>query len=185
MVILDLNGEHLTYYFEVELIENPFVEFEYPIEAKVANLKKNHIHGGGKLVDPQSPSVAHNLLTFIYEQIMLYRETPIRDTMILLVEYMDEKGYIPYTYQELAEKLSEDPIVVLDAMTLLQQMEPAGIAAYDLRECLMLQTEQDPHAPDVAYYLLETFFEELSEEDYTEIQENSNLSAEEIVRCVN
>lgn len=183
--ILDLNGEQLTYYFEEELIENPFVEFEYPIEAKVANLKKNHIHGGGKLVDPQSPSVAHNLLTFIYEQIMLYRETPIRDTMILLVEYMDEKGYIPYTYQELAEKLSEDPIVVLDAITLLQQMEPAGIAAYDLRECLMLQTEQDPHAPDVAYYLLETFFEELSEEDYTEIQEKSNLSAEEILSCVN
>lgn len=183
--ILDLNGEQLTYYFEEELIENPFVEFEYPIEAKVGNLKKNHIHGGGKLLDPQSPSVAHNLLTFIYEQIMLYRETPIRDTMLLLVDYMDEKGYIPYTYQELSQKLDIDPMVVLDAVTLLQQMEPAGIAAYDLKECLMLQTEQDPHAPAVAYYLLETFFEELTQEDYTEIKEKTNLSMEEIQTCVN
>ncbi len=31
---------------------------------------------------------------------------------------------------------------MLDALTLIQQLDPAGVGARDLRECLMLQTEE-------------------------------------------
>ena len=183
--ILDLNGEQLTYYFEEELIENPFIEFEYPIEQRVPAIPKEAGQEEQYRIDPQSPRSPQTLETFLYEQILLYRQTPIRDVMIQLINFLDKRGYIPYSYQEIASKLQVEPMVALDALTLIKQLEPSGIGAYDLRECLMLQTEQDPHAPNVAYYILESFFEELSDEDYVEIESQSHLTREEIKLCVN
>src|SRR5699024_10646663 len=62
---------------------------------------------------------------------------------------------------------------------------PAGIGAYDLQESMMLQTEQDLHAPNVAYYLLEVFFDELRDKDYAEIQAQTQISYDEIMESVN
>lgn len=183
--LLELNGEQLTYYFEEELVENPFIEFEYPIEHRVAKLPHQHIHADEGNLSTQGPSMAQTFETFVYEQIMLYRQTPIRDAMVQMVGLLDERGYLSYTDQELADKLSIDPVIALDAKTLLQQLEPAGVAAYDLRECLMLQTEQDSHAPRIAYFLLENYFEELLDEAYSQIRQETPFELEEILEAVN
>lgn len=184
--LLELNGEQLTFYFEDRLIENPFIEFDYPMERRVSDMTRTvnqvvSVHSGS---DQTGPSVAQDLETFIYEQIMLYRQTPIRDIMMDLVDELDERGYLPQSYQDLALKFQKDPIMVLDAITLLQQLEPAGLAAYDLQQCLMLQTEQDSHAPEASYQLLADYFEELEREDYQAIAQQSGLSDPTIQACV-
>lgn len=183
--ILDLNGEQLTYYFEDKLIENPFIEFEYPIEHRVNQVPVDrHGHEADPAMDRQSPWLAQTLETFLYEQTMLYRHTVIRDVMVALIDYIDDQGYLPYTYEELAAKLHQDPIVVLDAITLLQQLEPAGVAAYNVKECLLLQTLQDKQAPTRAAYLLENFFDNLNHQDYAAIQATTGLSEEVIQECI-
>src|SRR5699024_2265751 len=111
----------------------------------------------------------------LIEQIMMYRHTPIRYVMVWLVDYLDEKHYLHYRYQVLATKLNEDDILVLDAMTLFKQLEPAGVGAYDLQECLMLQTEQDSHAPNIAYLLLEEHFDLISKQDVDSIHQVSGF----------
>lgn len=58
---------------------------------------------------------------------------------------------------------------MLDALTLIQQLEPAGVGARSLQECLMLQTERDDYAPELAYIVLEECFEELVERKWKEI----------------
>ncbi|MGF3066565.1 RNA polymerase subunit sigma-54 [Facklamia sp. P13055] len=183
--ILDLNGEQLTYYFEEKFLDNPFIEFEYPIEHKVSQILQERRPAADPDIDIQSPSSPQTLETFLFEQIMLYRQTPIRDAMVQMVPFLDERGYLPYKYGELAKKLQIDPMIALDAITLFQQLEPTGIGAYDLKECLMLQTDQDQHSPNHAYFLLENYFAELLEEDYAEIMERTNLTLAEIQQIVN
>lgn len=183
--ILDLNAEQLTYYLEEAILENPFIDLDYALEKGVANIHHHEKDVTIQGVDPQLPRMPQNLPTFLFEQIMLYRETEIRDAMVRIVDYLDDRGYLPDSYQELAKKLELSPIVVLDAITLFKQLEPAGVGARDLQESLMLQTEQDNHAPNVAYLLLEEYFEELSEQDYAEISEKTNLTNEEVMESVN
>lgn len=183
--ILDLNAEQLTYYLEEAILENPFIDLDYALEKGVANIHHHEKDATIQGVDPQLPRMPQNLSTFLFEQIMLYRQTDIRDAMVKIVDHLDDRGYLPDSYQELAKKIDMAPIVVLDAITLIKQLEPAGVGARDLQESLMLQTEQDNHAPNVAYLLLEEHFEALSEQDYTEIIETSGLSYEEVMECVN
>ena len=60
----------------------------------------------------------------------------------LLIDRLDENGYLRLTPEELAEKLgcSEDRITRL--LTVLKGFDPTGIFAYDLGECLALQLEE-------------------------------------------
>ncbi|MCR8969972.1 RNA polymerase subunit sigma-54 [Facklamia sp. 7083-14-GEN3] len=183
--ILDLNGEQLTYYFEEKFLDNPFIECEYPIEHRVSQVSQERRATADPDIDIQSPGSPQTLETFLFEQIMLYRQTPIRDAMVQMVPLLDERGYLPYKHGELAEKLQIDPVIALDAITLFQQLEPTGIGAYDLKECLMLQTDQDQHSPNQAYFLLENYFSELLEEDYAEIIERTDLTLAEIQQIVN
>lgn len=183
--ILDLNAEQLTYYIEEAILENPFIEIDYALETRVSTIKNSNYQHLEDEVERNSPGMAQSLIMFLFEQIMMYRHTPIRDVMVRLVDYIDEKGYLPYTYQELATKINEDEILVLDAMTLFKQLEPAGVGAYDLQECLMLQTEQDSQAPNIAYLLLEEYFDLLSTQDAESIRQASNLPIAEIEASLN
>lgn len=182
--ILGMNASQLIEYLEEAILANPFIELEYPVEEQRgrATIQENGVVLG---VDPQLPESPQTLITFLFEQIMLYRRTEIRDTMVRLTDYLDERGYLPYTTKELAERLNIAEIIVLDAITLLQQCEPAGVAAYDLAQCLMLQTEQDSFAPRSAYYLLEEYFDLLSQEQFERVAELSGVSLEEVMQCVN
>lgn len=181
LAILDLNAEQLTYYLEDAILDNPFIDLEYSIEQKIPAFER---YEGSKAIE-QTRDNSQSLDTYLFEQILMYRHTEIRDAMVKAIEYLDGRGYLPYTVKELAKKIEMPEIVTLDAMTLIKQLEPAGIGAYDLRESMMLQTEQDEHAPNVAYYLVEVFFKELSEQDYAEIHEKTKLSYEEIMESVN
>ena len=179
--ILDLNAEQLTYYLEDTILDNPFIDLEYSIEQQIPVFKRFE---GTKQAEELKEST-QSLDTYLFEQILLYRHTDIRDAMVKSIEYLDERGYLPYTVEELAKKIDMPVIVTLDAVTLIKQLEPAGIGAYDLKESMMIQTEQDLHAPNVAYYLLEVFFEELRDKDYAEIQDQTQISYEEIMESVN
>lgn len=183
--LLDLSPESLTYYLEEAILENPFIELIYPREIPAGKTLDTSITSSETTDEGyHSAHKTQSLTTFLFEQIMMYRQTPIRDAMVYLVDFIDERGYLPYDYQTLAKTLSLDPIIVLDAMTLLKQLEPAGIGAYDLQECLMLQTEQDTKAPPVAYYLLENYFDLLEQQQLDLIQSKSGWSFEEIDACI-
>lgn len=49
----------------------------------------------------------------------------------------------------------------------------------------MIQTEQDGTAPSEAYFLLNHYFKELSDQDYSEILKKTNITMEEIKESVN
>ena len=92
---------------------------------------------------------------------MNYRDTYLRTLVLFLVEYIDVNGYLTISLEEAAEKTEASAIQMLDALTLLQQLDPAGVGARNLQECLMLQTERDDTAPNLAYILLEEEFDAL------------------------
>lgn len=184
--ILDLNAEQLTYYMEDAILENPFIELDYAIETYLGKNAQTLPEPNFVGVNSQLPTSPQSLAVFLFEQIMMYRHTEIRDMMVRLVDYLDDNGFLPYTYKEMTKKLNaKSEMVVLDAMTLIKQLEPAGVGAYDLQESLMLQTERDLHAPDVAYYLLEEFYSEIIDKDYVEIEQRTQLTQEEINQSVN
>jgi len=57
----------------------------------------------------------------------------------LLLGNMDKDGYLRMPIEEIAFQSGQDYEVVERALHTLQSLDPAGVAARDLRECLLLQ----------------------------------------------
>jgi RNA polymerase sigma-54 factor len=84
-----------------------------------------------------------------------------RAVMQVLIESLNEDGYLEDTLEEIAEALTEDAEdreELLDrlriSLRLLQSLEPAGIGARDLAECLVLQLRATPPCPAQAVAIL-------------------------------
>src|SRR6185437_1579312 len=66
-----------------------------------------------------------------------------------IIKYIDPEGYLR-TDLEIVQKDSKDPIAMdclLEALSLVQTLEPSGVGARNLQECLLIQLEavkQDP-----------------------------------------
>ena len=69
----------------------------------------------------------------------------------------------------------------------IQTFEPAGIAARDLRECLLLQLDRKDHdevTVEFAIRILEDFFEEFSKKHYDKIQKRLDVDDEMIKNAI-
>jgi len=83
-----------------------------------------------------------------------------------LIDSMDDEGYFTTNSDELATSLHCDAATLEKVLVdIVQQLEPAGIGARDLIECLLLQLDGDSDCDTLARRLLLHFPDQLFEAD--------------------
>ncbi|WP_265459021.1 RNA polymerase factor sigma-54 [Enterococcus sp. HY326] len=159
--VLQFNTEELVDYLDNMALENPLIEVIEPSFVADYGRGSGASQAGLDIINLVSQDRI-SLFEYLIQQIHLnYRDTFLRSLVLYLVEYIDLNGYLKISLEEAAEQTGAGAIELLDALTLIQQLEPAGVGARDLQECLMLQTERDDYAPALAYIILEENFEDL------------------------
>lgn len=80
----------------------------------------------------------------------------IRDQMLgaLLIDRLDEQGYLREDLTQLTEALSVEPTRLQAVLTQLRRFDPAGVFAYDLADCLRLQLAERDVLDDVFEVIL-------------------------------
>ncbi len=77
-----------------------------------------------------------------------------RAVAVVLIDSVDEGGYLRADLTEMAERLGCAPALIEQVLAGLQCFEPTGVFARDVRECLMLQLkERDRFDPAMAALL--------------------------------
>ena len=74
-----------------------------------------------------------------------------------------------------------------EVLKIIQDLEPAGVGARTLRECLLLQiSKRDQSTPAVtlSYKILDQYFEEFSKRHYDKIVSRLNISEEELKAAI-
>lgn len=113
-------------------------------------------------------------------------EFQIADTII---GNLDESGYLNREVEAIVDDLAfSSNVIVTEAqveavLKLVQELDPAGIGARDLRECLILQIErkQDGNITlFTAKKILEDFFEEFTKKHYDKIQKKLEIDDEDM-----
>ena len=87
-----------------------------------------------------------------------------------IVGNIEENGYLHRTTSEIADDVTFNDGYVVDThqvdemLDVVQSLDPPGVAARDLRECILLQLRRKPHTPDVelAIEIVEKYFDELA-----------------------
>jgi RNA polymerase sigma-54 factor len=63
----------------------------------------------------------------------------LKDIGELIIESLDENGYLTVSTNELTEMTKADENTVETVLNIIQTFDPAGVAARDLKECLLIQ----------------------------------------------
>lgn len=179
--ILNYNTDDLNHFVMDMAMENPFMEVQSGFQEQViARTRKASQDGDLQQFINQLPDKEESLYHSLNEQIHLcYRDTPIRQKMFQLVHLLDSNGYLTVPLSALATEEAPE-VMWLDALTLLQQLEPAGVGARNLQECLLLQIERDDYAPDIAYLVIEDAFEDFTQRKWQNIAGKYGVSLSDI-----
>lgn len=182
--MLQYNTEDLLAFLETKMLENPLMEVniktdDYNMPIQTSSYQPSD--GDSKEWMNQLPDTNLSLFDHLIKQIHLnYRDTHLRQLVLFLVEYIDSNGYLTISLEEAMKATDTSYVEMLDALTLIQMLEPIGVGARSLQECLMLQTEKDDRAPEMAYIILEEYFEELANRKWQVIEKAYDISLYDI-----
>jgi RNA polymerase sigma-54 factor len=100
-----------------------------------------------------------------------------------LVGSLDEKGYLSCSVDEVAYELEVEVTRVRAVLKVLQSMEPIGIGARNLRECLLIQLdylEQQGMSQPHAHEVISDYLMELGEHKFGRIAHELKLTPEQV-----
>ena len=154
--VLQMGTQELKEYLDAEVLENPVIEMEETDGDRERRDKEALLHWL-EAEDSQNrvyyqeereenrelPSAEEiSLEDYLLEQ-LLYMRIEKGDVRILryMIQNLDERGYYTEAYEETARILGSDLEDVERAAKILKAMEPAGVGAADLRECLLIQLD--------------------------------------------
>ena len=85
---------------------------------------------------------------------VLVMPDPVRDAADNIIGNLDENGYLTATLEEIAESGQHTLAEVQDALKVVHSLDPAGVGAKDVRECLLLQIESRNGKSGVAWQIV-------------------------------
>jgi len=101
-------------------------------------------------------SAVQTFAEYLYEQLMFLPNMDDEQRMLCkyLILCLNHKGYLETSLDELALRVGKTTETMEQALFQLQKLEPAGVGARTLGECLRLQAERDSEAGDAVFRLL-------------------------------
>ena len=105
-----------------------------------------------------------------------------------IIGSLDDDGYLRRDTESLADDIAFRQGIVTDQpeveriLAKIQEFEPAGIGARDLRECLLLQIRTKRESPNqkMAKEILEDYFTEFTKKHYTKIISRMGITEEDL-----
>ena len=134
-----------------------------------------------------------SLSEFLLEKLRL-RELPEKQVKIAeyIIGNLDDDGYLRRDLSAIADDLvfqagvEADEAEVEQVLRIIQDFEPAGIGARDLKECLLIQLNkrEKTEATRLALRILNSYFEDFTRKRYERILKTLDITEEELKRAI-
>ncbi len=116
------------------------------------------------------------------------REVSLNPTEQKIGEYLigliDRNGYLRHTSEQISELLKVDIAVVERVRKAIQTMDPAGVGAFDLRECLLIQAHEEGYGDDAVTAIVSSHLEDLAQNRIHNIVKVTGFELEDIQAAV-
>lgn len=134
-----------------------------------------------------------SLSEFLLEQLRL-RELPEKQVKIAeyIIGNLDDDGYLRRDLSAIADDLvfqagvEADEAEVEQVLRIIQDFEPAGIGARDLKECLLIQLNkrEKTEVTRLALRILNSYFEDFTRKRYERILKTLDITEEELKQAI-
>ncbi|GCD09847.1 RNA polymerase sigma-54 factor [Clostridium tagluense] len=126
-----------------------------------------------------------SLKDYLVEQIGELTEKPeTLDICKYMVENLDAKGYLSVKLSDICKELTISNEQAENALKIIQSLEPEGIGARDLRECLKIQLYNLGNNDENIYKIIEEHLELLAENKYNIIAKELKITIPHVQKYV-
>lgn len=173
--ILKASTEELTSMVKDRALDNPFIKVQEHVRSNLNTIDFSD------LASNPGPSLDEYLLEQVH---LTMRDTPIRTLVVYFIENLDDNGYLNLDLDQLHNENKVDSNLIADALTLLHQLDPPGIGARNLQECLFIQADLDKSAPHYATDILHNHFNWLVNRQWNSIISEYGVTKEDATRIL-
>ncbi|WP_179944823.1 RNA polymerase factor sigma-54 [Clostridium scatologenes] len=192
--LLQMSSFELQEYVEKEIQENPVLdakvnaqssedhkEIDYKQLIKYFEFDNYSHHNYEKNDDDEvSPfnfiSEKKSLKEYLQEQIRdLNEKDYVKAVCFYIVENIDARGYLDVSDKEIVEELKISKKLADYSIKTIQSLEPDGIGAKDLKDCLKIQINKKGLEDENIYKIIDEYLELLAENKYNLIAKYLNI----------
>lgn len=165
--ILEMSLPDLINFLEKEKKTNPAIEIIYPSKTYKSE-DENY-----DLLETYSDE--ETLVDILEEQIRYLKLTPkVKETSIFIINNLDNKGYLAIPKKEITNFLNISNKVLKEALEVVNTLEPLGVGAQNLQECLKIQLKHKEINDINLYKIIDFYLQDLAKEKYDYIATSLN-----------
>ncbi len=173
--ILQMNAQELNEYLNEVSLENPAIDIEAGFSTKKSSpLLPQETGPEGDVWE----DTGDTLQEFLHEQLLTMR---LDDGEMRIAEYiigcLDSRGYFQEEISEVAGNLHAPAAEVGEVLAMLKQLEPPGVCAGSLQECLLNQLGGQDEISLLARRIIEGHLEQVGKNQITAIAKRLNVPA--------
>lgn len=177
--LLQLSTYELMQFIREQAEENPFIELIEKDHDTPINIRRTSVDSANPI--DYSVSDKKTIYDQLMEQLVDYDLTDFEKTLMeYLIYNIDEQGYLTITDEEVCDHLGISEKEVYRAKNILHQLEPAGIGAGDLYECLVIQAKRKFPGNGMLVTIIENHLTNIAENKWDIIAEDLNVSLQKI-----
>lgn len=187
ITILQYSRQELTQFIREQAMENPLIDLQEPSFEGVERFSPSYGNVPSQKTEDYNPfdfikADQGGMVEDLLEQARYLNvdETTYK-RLTYLIWLLDDDGYLPTNIvDETAEELRLPKEEIERVLSFLQQLEPPGIGARDLKECLLLQIHRIDPDDRLAKKLVTHYLPLLAERKWERLAEELSVSREEV-----
>ncbi|BCB05605.1 RNA polymerase factor sigma-54 [Bacillus sp. KH172YL63] len=191
ITILQYSTMELNAFLEAKQLENPLIQLEPPKQGPLHQREpQSYKQTGGKsrentvdwyeYVSVPKGSMSDALTVQLNLKSLTYAG---RKVMEELIDSLDDNGYLRIDEDSFMRKHGIDYHVLEYYIHSLQEMEPAGVGARSLQECISLQLERKAGVPPLVKKIVDDHFQAFAEKKWKGIAKELSVQLKEIQRA--
>ena len=172
--ILQMDVQQLLAHIEKISFENPLIDTDEMIETSSDVGKEFDI-------DSLSRKTEQTLKEVIHWQ-LINKDIHNKELVESLVDLLDDNGYLRLSINDICTYLKCDEKEYLEAKDTLSKLDPPGLGANTLKECLLLQLERLKETEDIhlTKILVDECLEDLSKSHYHAVSKKLGISQNKV-----
>ena len=165
---------------------NNFIKNEFSNKFGVeVNYSKQERYNDDDRLEFSFPNEEENFFQILEGQLSYFNiSKKIKDICIFIINNLNAKGYLEISKVEIKDILSTSDRELEEAFNIIHNLEPYGVGAYSLEECLKIQLEKKKIIDKKLNLLIDNFLYPLADKKYDLIKEKLNIDETTLTKYI-